>query len=148
MYIKQINHRRTFEHLNYNLMKSHNHLGIKKVKRINNKEKEQMILMVETNEILGKEVSAFLKGNILILEAPYQLSFDKPFRTHLVGQEIIGDYEDEVSVIGFSQIELKKGYNYEVLSCQLLNPGLVKIILKCNPSVFKFNHYGPSQQKD
>lgn len=147
MYMKQINHQRSFEHLNYNLIKSQNHLRIRKVKKINEKVKEQLILLVDTDEIIDNQVNAFIKGNILILEAPYQLYDSKPLRTHLLDREKDGDLEEEVSVIGFSQIQLKKGFHYEVQSCQLINPGLVKVILRYKRSMLNFNQTGQANNK-
>ena len=142
MYMKQINHQRSFEHLNYNLIKSQNHLRIRKVKKINEKKKEQLVLLVDTDEIIDNEVNAFIKGNSLILEAPYQVFDSKPIRTHLLDRDTNGDLDEEISVIGFSQIQLRKGFHYELISCQLVNPGLVKILLKYKRSILNFNQPG------
>ena len=114
-----------------------NYLGIKKIDRIYDNNSHQLVLLVSTKDMLGKEVNAILKGSNLILEAPYEMETNRPLRTHLIGREFLRDYENEVSVIGFSEIKLKPGYHYQVLSCQLINPNLVKILLQ---SKFSFNH--------
>ena len=121
-----------------------NNLGIKKIDRVYDKYKDQLILMVNTREMLGREVNAFLKGNNLILEAPFQLDYNKPYRKHLIGKDLLYESEIDVSLIGFSKIKLKPGYHYTVLSCQLINPTLVKIILYSRISFINSNHFKKS----
>ena len=121
--------------------RNNNNLGIRKIDRIYDKYRDQLILMVNTREMLGREVNAFLKGNDLIMEAPFQLDYNKPYRRHLIGKDILYESEIDVSLIGFARIKLKPGYHYTVLSCQLINPNLVKIILHSRISFINPNEY-------
>jgi len=106
-----------------------------------------LILMVSTREMLDREVSAFLKGDRLILEAPIQLDYNKPFRTNFQHGNRMLDGEKDMSLIGFSEITLKPGYHYSVLSCQLSNPTLVKIILESRFSFHKSPHLTTKKSK-
>ena len=106
-----------------------------------------MILMVSTRELLDREVSAFLKGNNLILEAPIQLDFNRPYRTNFQNGKNPGDYDRDMSLIGFSEIALKPGYHYSVISCELSNPSLVKIILESRFSFHKTPHFTTKKSK-
>lgn len=120
--------------------KTRNYLGIRKIDRYYDKNNSQLILMVSTAEMLDRELNTFLKEDRLILEAPLQPDYNRPYRTHLVGSDLLNDYENEVSVIGFSEIKLKPGYAYSLVSCQLINPALVKIILRSD-AVFTKSHH-------
>ena len=119
--------------------RNNNNLGIRKIDRIYDKYRDQLILMVNTREMLGREVNAFLKGNDLIMEAPFQLDYNKPYRRHLIGKDILYESEIDVSLIGFARIKLKPGYHYSVLSYQLINPTLIKIILKSSVALHQSN---------
>lgn len=107
-----------------------NYLRIKKVDRRYDPGKDQLVLMVSTGELLDEDVNVFLKDNSLVLEAPYHLDYTRPYRAHLVGNRVLNNYENEVSLIAFSEIKLKPGYHYSILSQQLINPYLMKVILR------------------
>lgn len=79
--------------------------------------------------MINREIKAILKGNRLILEAPLISSYNKPFRTHLIGREIRNEFEEGLTVIGFSELKLKSGYNYHLISCQAIDSKLIKVIL-------------------
>jgi len=123
------------------------HLKIKKIDRVYDRNRDQLILMVSAGEMLDREVNVFLKENCLVLEAPHQLEYNKPFRTHLMDKETRYDTEMEDSPIGFSEVKLKPGYHYTLLSYQLINPTLLKIILKSNVSNRQSSHKKPLKNK-
>jgi hypothetical protein len=147
MYINQLVHQHMPEHLTGQTHKSGNNLGIRKIDRIYDKGKNQLILMVSTRELLDRDVSAFLKGSRLILEAPIQLDYNKPYRTNFQNGKPPRDYDRDMSLIGFSEIALKPGYHYSVISCQLSNPTLVKIILESRFSFHKTPHFTTKKSK-
>jgi hypothetical protein len=115
------------------------HLRIKKIDRIYDRHRNQLILMVSAGEMLDREVNVFLEDNSLVLEAPHQLEYNKPFRTHLMDKDPLYEAENEDSTIGFSEVKLKPGYHYSVLSYQLINPTLIKIILKSSVALHQSN---------
>lgn len=106
-----------------------NSLGIRKTNYIWDRKKQQLVILMETSQLINQEVRAILKGNRLILEAPLTSSYNKPFRTHLIEKEMKDEFEDGLMVIGFSELKLKFGYHYNLISCQALDPNLIKIIL-------------------
>ena len=84
---------------------------------------------MDTSQMIGNEIKALLKGNSLILEAPIISSYGKPFRTHLLGQEFRDEIEEGFAVIGFSEVKLKYGYDYHLISCKAIGPKMIKVIL-------------------
>ena len=140
----QINHIinwRFSESPTYRLSRSDNHLGIEKIDLFKDKQRKHLILIMECNQIVGKDVYALLKGNNLILEAPVSHgSYDKPIRTHLVDQNILTEVADGDVDIGFTEITMNPGFHYTISSCRVLNPGLVKIILGYRPVIKSRNH--------
>ena len=136
------------EHVTDQINRTRSNIGIRKIDRIYDKNKDQLILMVSTVEMLEREVNAFLKGNELILEASIQLNYNKPYRMHLAGEDIQHDSAFDISLIGFSEIKLKPGYHYTVISCQLINPTLVKIILGSQVSFAQYNHFRTIKNKN
>lgn len=119
--------------------KSINNLGIYQIERNYNVNTNQLTLMVRTSKTLDNEVDAFLEGNKLVLGSLLQPEFNQPFRSHLLGRDLYDD-EMDISVIGFSEIELKPQYHYTLDSCQLINPRLVKIILNSKKSFITSDH--------
>lgn len=112
-------------------------MAIKKIDQIYDKRNDRLILMVSTKEMLEGEVKAFLKENTLILEAPIIRDYIKPVHTHLIDSEFLSKFDEEASLIAFSEVKLKPGYYYLIQSCQLVNSRLVKIILKSEFSFHK-----------
>jgi hypothetical protein len=138
--MNNIMHHSISDHVADQMIRTHNSLGIKKIDRIYDKNRNQLILMVNTHEMLDRELNTFLKHNNLILEAPIQMDYNRPFRTHLAGDDLRPDGGIDISLIGFAEIKLKPGYHYTVMSCQLINPTLVKIILNSRISFTANNH--------
>jgi hypothetical protein len=130
MYMNQIIHQHSSEPLICNVLKSQNHLEIGRIDYINDKQRKQLILIMDSNQSLGREVNVILKGCNLILEATCEQDYDMPFRTHLIERKVVVDYENEDPDIGFSEIKLNPGYNYNVLSSQVINPGSIKVVLQ------------------
>ena len=108
---------------------SENSLGIRNLTYIWNPERMQVIILMDVSESISKDINAILKGNRLILEAALTSSFDKPFKTHLIGQQSREELEDEFTVIGFSEVSLRYGYHYSLISCQAIEPKMIKLIL-------------------
>ncbi len=79
--------------------------------------------------MVSREINAIVKGNRLILEAPLLSSYNKPFRTHLIGREIKNEFDEGLTEIGFSELKLKLGYHYNLVSCQTIDSKLIKVIL-------------------
>lgn len=123
----------------YYARSNQDHLRIRKIDRIYDRHRNQLILMVSAGEMLDREVNVFLEDNSLVLEAPHQLEYNKPFRTHLMDKDPVYKADNEDSTIGFSEVKLKPGYHYSVVSYQLINPTLLKIILKSNVAPHQSN---------
>ena len=117
------------EKLRHQFLKSENSLGIGNLTLIWDQDKKQLVLIMDTNQVINSEIRAYLKGNSLILEAPFISSYNKPFRTHLIGKENRDEFEDGFTVIGFSEVKLKYGYQYHLISCQAIEPKMIKVVL-------------------
>ena len=139
MYWKEFMHQKNSHNTFPPHKKSINNLGIFKVDRKFNVNTNQLILLVQTSKNLDKEVDAFLEGNKLVLGSSLQMEFNQPYRAHLVDKDLYND-ELDVSIIGFSEIDLKPQYHYTLDSCQLINPNLVKIILTSKKFFITSNH--------
>lgn len=109
--------------------KSKNSLGIGNPSFIWDQKRKQLVLIMDINQMIGNDISAHVKGNRLILEAPLISSYNKPYRTHIPGQKYRDEFEDGFTVIGFSEVKLKYGYQYHLISCQAIEPNMIKVIL-------------------
>ena len=129
MYRNHNLNRHHYGQFNNELIESGDSIRINSTSYIWDRKKNQLILIIETRQAIGSDVSAHLKGNKLILEASLLSSVGKPFRTHLVDRELKNEFEDGVMAIGFSEIKLKYRYRYQLLSCRALDSKIVKVIL-------------------
>jgi hypothetical protein len=86
-------------------------------------------LLLDTHYLINHEIRAYLRGRSLILEAPLISPYNKPLRTHLIGKENSVELEEGLTLIGFSEVKLKYGYNYQLISCQAIEPKLIKVVL-------------------
>ena len=129
MFRNHITYKPTSEQLNHQLLKTENTLGIGNLTFIWDLDKEQLVLIMDTNKNISTEIKALLKGNSLLLEAPLVSSYNKPFRSHLIGQELRDEIEDGFTGIGFSEVKLKYGYNYHLISCLAIDPKMIKVVL-------------------
>lgn len=129
MYRNHITYKPSSEQLRHQFLKSGNSLGIGNLTFIWDQKKKQVVLLMDTNQLINNEIKALLKGNSLILEAPRISSYNKPFRTHLMGPEFRDEFEEGFTVIGFSEVKLKYGYHYHLISCQAIDPNIIKVVL-------------------
>ncbi len=122
-----------FNELQYRIPKSNNHLGIQRIDLITDRKRNQFILLMKSPYMLTGDIQALMKGPNLILEAAFEPDYGKPFRIHVTGREYKPFYEYDDSLIGFSEIRLNPGYHYRIVSSEILNSGLIKVILKYRP---------------
>ena len=141
MYYHHISNRPSFEPPKIHTPYSRNSLGIVNTDFIWDRKREQLTLILETGQPVSKEVSAMLKGNRLILEAPLIQSYNRPYRTHLMGQDPEDEMEEGLVVIGFSELKLKYKYRYHLISCQAMDYNLIKVILAYSVWGKKDNNY-------
>lgn len=129
MFRNQITYKPTSEQLNHQFLQKENSLGIGNLTFIWDLDKNQLVLIMDTSEMISSDVKAFLKGSSLVLEAPLNTPYNKPFRTHLLGQEFRDDYAEGFTLIAFSEVKLKYGYKYHLISCQAIDPKMIKVVL-------------------
>lgn len=106
-----------------------NDLQIDRIEYFSDKQSNWLVLLLESNLPLELDVNAFIQGNNLIIEAPRPLDYKKPSRTHLIEKKILSDYEKEGQEIRFSEVQLNQRFSYSILSCMVVNPRLLKVIL-------------------
>jgi hypothetical protein len=111
------------------VVKSRNDLKIKRVDYIKDPQRSRLILYLESDLLSGQEVNAFMQGMNLVIEAPYLLEYEGPVRRHLVEYAKISDYDKDIYEIGFSEVQLDKGFSYILISCRMISPGLLKVVL-------------------
>ena len=92
-------------------------------------QKGQLVIFLESTLFFEQEVNALVKGSNLIIEALRSMEYEKPLKTHLIDKQYLLEMGKGILTIGFSEVQLKQGYRYTVLSCQMINPGLFKVIL-------------------
>lgn len=129
MNIQQSYHHSPFDSNFCHVIKSRNELEISRIDYLKDTQRGQLVIFLESTLLFEQEVNALVQENNLIIEALRSLEFGKPFRTHLVDNQLLSDQEKGVLTIGFSEVQLKRGFRYTVLSCQMINPGLLKVIL-------------------
>ena len=129
MYKSHLKYEPSSEQLSHQFLGSGNTLGIGNTNFIWDQKKGQLILIMETDQMVDKDIRAFLKGNSLFLEAPLLSSYSKPIRTHHMGRNKGKEFEEELTLIGVSEIKLKHGYQYHLVSCQAIDWKMIKVIL-------------------
>ena len=123
-------HKTSSLQLNHPHRQLNNPLGISRVNSIWDNQRKHLILLVECRQMFGKEVSPIVKDTKLILESTLEPSWDKPMRTHLIEREIRDEFENGTLDIGFSEVKLKPGYQYSIVSFQVIDSSLIKVILR------------------
>lgn len=103
--------------------------GIGKPHFIWDRKRKQLIVIMETRPLAGRDLSVTLKGYTLMLEAPIISSYNKPLRMHLIEQEIRNELEEGLTVMGKSEFNLDHGYHYHLISFHAIDPELIKIVL-------------------
>jgi len=115
------------------VIKSRNNLAIDRIDYIKDSQRDRLVIFLESEYLIDREVNAIIQDNNLIIEAPRSLDFDKPFKTHLMDKETLSETDRGLLDIGFSEVQLNRGYKYSVISCQMINPRLLKVILNFHP---------------
>lgn len=128
-----ISYRASAERMRPQFLSTRNSIGIVQTESLWDKNRKQIVIIIKTNQMVSREVNIMLKGNSMTLEAPLVSSYDKPFRTHKVGKENRNEIEEGFTIIGFSEFKLKPGYQYSLISSQVINPNLIKVILGFKP---------------
>ncbi len=131
MYQQEVNNNRIPDIGHDYILRNRNHLGINRLSFIRDKFKDQLMILAESEQMISKEVYVFLKGNILVIEAPLKVDLEKPYRTHLIGGRSLDDFNREESSINFTEVRLSKKYHYNIKSFDLIKPGLLRILLNC-----------------
>jgi len=99
---------------------------------IRDKFRQLLIIMAESDTMISREVYVFLKENILVVEAPLFVDLEMmPYRTHLIEKGNLDEFNRESSKIEFTEIKLFKKYEYNIISFNMIKPGLLKIVLSC-----------------
>ena len=129
MYRNHVTYQSFSDKLKQQFSKQENSLSIGNLTSIWDQNKKQLILIMDTSRLIYNEIRAYLKGNSLFLEAPLVLSYNKPYRSHLMGKENRDEIENGLTLIGFAEVKLRYGYQYQVISCQAIEPNMIKVIL-------------------
>jgi hypothetical protein len=129
MYKNNYEYHPSFQAWSHPYSKSGNSLGIGNITFNWDHAKKQLILNVETRRKMSSDIKAVLKGNRLTFEAPLVYNYNKPLRTHLIGSETREEFEDGFTVVAQSQIRLKHGYHYHLISCQVHDPNRIQAVL-------------------
>jgi hypothetical protein len=111
------------------VVKSRNDLQINRIDYIRDSQHNRLVIYLESDLLSGQEINAFMQGMNLVIEAPCLLDFEGPIRRHLIEQKDLSNYEKEIYEIGFSEVQLDQGFSYGIISCRMINPGLLKIVL-------------------
>lgn len=130
MNIQQTYHHRSFDSKFCHVIKSRNNLEISRIDYLKDLKKNQLVIFLESDLLYDlKAVNILIQGNNLIIEAPRSMEYQQPLRVHLIDKEYLLQQEKGILEIGFSEVRLKPGFSYTLLSCQIINPGLLKVIL-------------------
>lgn len=147
MYRKELIKRGWSMNAFYHAARSYDNLGIEKVDREYYPNSDKLVLWVSTREKLDGEPNAFLKEHHLVVESPISAELNPPQRSHLMEEELFAN-DMGLTIIGFSEIELKPHCSYTVEYTRLINPNLLKIVLKTKKLLFHPNHARYRYRKD
>ncbi len=131
MYQQEVNNNRIPDIGQYYILRNRNHLGINRLCFIRDKLKDQLMILAESEQVISKEVYVFLKGNILVIEAPLKVDLERPYRTHLIGKKSLDEFNREDASINFTEVRLSKKYYYNIKSYDIIKSGLLRILLSC-----------------
>ncbi len=107
-----------------------NSLGIMHTESYWDKNRKQIVYIIKTSQMVAKKIDVNLKDNMVTLEAPLVSANDKTY----------GTGEEGLTVTGFSEFRLKPGYLYTLVSSQVINPNLIRVVLGFKPDgVFRNN---------
>jgi hypothetical protein len=112
---------------------SGNSLGIMYTESYWDKNRKQIDYIIKTSQMVTREIDVNLKDDMITLESPMVSSYEKPSRSEELGKKMGSDVEEGLTVTGFSEFRLKPGYQYTLLSSQVINPNLIKVVLGYKP---------------
>ncbi len=115
------------------VVKSQNELDINRVNSFNNRKNNTLVFLMESGISDDMETNATIRGNNLVLEALRVIDLGKPVRMHLLEDESITENDIALTKIGFSEFILRRGFRYQIQSCEVLKPGLIKVNLTYSP---------------
>lgn len=137
MYTRKMNHNMIPGLQVCNILKEQNDLEISKIEYIMKRQKNLMILLAESDLLMNEnELYAFVREHTLVLEATMHVNVEKPFRSHLIEQKNLEEFDNEITEIRFTEIKLDKKYRYNVISLNMIKPGLLKIVMSCKPAKY------------
>jgi hypothetical protein len=131
MYLQEIKNNRIPDIRQYYILRDRNNLGINKLTFIRDKFRHSLIILAESDRMMSRDVYVFLKEDILVIEAPLMIDLEKPYRTHLIEKENLDEFDKGASRIEFTEIRLYKKYFYNIMSFNMIKPGMLKIVLSC-----------------
>jgi hypothetical protein len=123
----------------YQLTETDHAMGIGRVNFVWDQQRSQLILLLESDQMFNREASPLIRDNRLILNAPFLSYLERPIHTHLIDRDIREEVELGVPDNGFTEIKLKTGYAYSVVSCTLTDPYMLKVILRYRPLDKNYN---------
>lgn len=106
-----------------------NSLNIERIEYIRNPSNKQLIMLVETSEMLSRDINITVNGSRLIIEAMKDLGYNKPLYMYQMDKDGISEFETGGMQVAFGEIELKGHHQYMVTGFDVINPNLMKIIL-------------------
>lgn len=112
-----------------------NTLNIERIEYIRNPSNKQLIMLVETSEMLSRDINITVNGSRLIIEAMKDLGYNKPLYMYQMDKDGISEFETGGMQVAFGEIELKGHHQYTVTGFDVINPNLMKIILSYDPNV-------------
>lgn len=120
--------------INSRVFKSKKSPGIGKRNFIWDRPRHQLILIMESDQAFTQDIQALIENNMLILETPLIQQVGKPMRTHKVGHDALDEFENGFPDTRLAEMKLKSGYQYSLISCQVINDSLLKVILRYRPT--------------
>jgi hypothetical protein len=118
--------------MNPQFLTSGNSLGMVHTESYWDKNRKQIVYIIKTNRVVTSEIDVRLKDNYIHLEAPLVSSLDKAF---IKEKEMRNDFGEGLKDTGCSEFRLKPGYRYTLISSQLINPNLIRVVLGFKPEV-------------
>lgn len=112
-----------------NALKLRNDLKLERIEYLRDSAHNNLIVLVESDMGLTQDVNIYIHGNKMTIEAIHDLDLERPYRTHLLQKDLLAEFENGGLEIGFSEVMLDSGFHYDLLSFQVIGPGLLKVIL-------------------
>lgn len=124
MYKHHLTYNGASEPFNYQVSKTKNPLGIVEVNFIWDQYKKHLNIIMKSDQSFIREINTSIKGHSLVLTE----------QQTGVGMEV------EPMKFLFSDVELKTGYEYIIISSEIIDPSLFKVTLAYK-SVTKFRYH-------